>query len=230
MKFDLSQIQLNEKDVEKNLKLPNELSSELAELIGIHFGDGSMHKNYRYTYRLTYTSNISEKQYSEHINTLFKKIFNVSFRSKTDTNKNCIVLHFISKALCEFFNKILRIPYGSKSDLLIPVDILNKKEYLIAFVRGLFDTDGCITLQRQGKYEYVLIKICTKHKKLAKDLVEILKSLEIPSFVCTKFWGQNRGFDVVIRNKNAIKFFEIIGSSNSKNIKKWGRWEFPASA
>ncbi|MBW3001666.1 hypothetical protein KY338_00730 [Candidatus Woesearchaeota archaeon] len=230
MKFDLSQIHFSEKDLEKKLRLPKEPSLELAEIMGIHFGDGSMHKEYRYTYRLSYTSNISEKQYSEHINKLFKKVFNVYFRSKIDTNKNCVVLRFISKALCEFFNKVLKIPYGSKNNLVIPKDILYKKEYLIAFVRGLFDTDGCITLQRQGKYEYVLIKICTKHKNLAKELVEILESLGIPSFICTKFWRQNKGFDVVIRNKNAIKFFEVVGSSNYKNIKKWGRWEFPASA
>lgn len=224
MQFNTAHIKLSKRDIERSLKLPKIMSIDLAEIIGIHFGDGSM-QNYNYTHKIDYTSNIAEIQYIQHIGKLFKKVFNVNLQQYSDIKKNATVLYFNSKAICNFFNKKLQIPYSPKNNLQIP-KILNKKEYKIAFLRGIFDTDGCITVQRQGKYRYTLIKICTKLKNLAQSIQHLLNQLDIPAFICTK---NGRGFlvyDVVIRNKNTIKFFELIGSNNSKNIKKMGMQGF----
>ena len=55
---------------------------------------------------------------------------------------------------------------------------------------------------------------------------KVLYFLEIPSYICTKSGKNFVGYDVVIRNKNTKKFFEIVGSNNPKNIKKMGMWGF----
>ena len=62
--------------------------------------------------------------------------------------------------------------------MVIPDYIKANKKYLVAFLRGLFDTTS------------------VNHK----------------TFV---------GYDVVVRNKNTAKFFEIVGSRNPRNSKKY---------
>jgi len=52
------------------------------------------------------------------------------------------------------------------------------------FLRGLFDTDGCVTHQKDKGYFYILIKISTKHKIFADDIKKSLDSLNIHSFIC----------------------------------------------
>lgn len=42
MKFNLSKIKFSKSDINKSLALPEEVSPDLAEEIGLHIGDGSM--------------------------------------------------------------------------------------------------------------------------------------------------------------------------------------------
>lgn len=62
------------------------------------------------------------------------------------------------------------IPSGKKESLPIPQWIKENKTYLTFFIRGLFDTDGCVVLQKFGKYSYVLVKISMKDSNFAKDI------------------------------------------------------------
>jgi len=220
MRFN-KKIELNKKDLEKGLKFPLEMSDELAELIGIHFGDGSMIKRKHHGYRLQYSCNMSEKAYMGYIMNKFEELFNVSLKLYERTNKSCFELYFLSKALCTFFNELLDVPYSPKKDLKIPEKILKNKKYLISFLRGLFDTDGCVTFQRIGKYVYPLVKITTKDRLFAEQISNSFKLLGIPCFICRKEWNGDIGYDVVMRNKHAKNFFKIIGSRNQKNIQKF---------
>jgi intein/homing endonuclease len=226
MVFDNSDIKLMKKDLDKGLELPNQISSELAEIIGIHFGDGHMTKKYRYTYKITYTCNLLEEPYVKHILNLFSKIFNISLKIYRVPDRGCFVLSVYSKALCDFFNKKLCVPYSPKNNLQIPLSLYQEKEYLASFLRGLFDTDGCIITQEKDKYRYPLVRITTKSKDFADSIFKALLFLEIPSYICTKSGKNFVGYDVVARNKNAKKFFKIVGSNNPKNIKKMGTWGF----
>lgn len=222
MKFN-KKFKLNENDLAKGLRFPLEMSSELAELVGIHFGDGHMTKRKHHGYRLHYSCNMSEREYMHYITNKFEKLFNISLKLYERSDKSCFELYFLSKTLCIFFNEFLEVPYSPKKDLRIPKMILKNKEYLISFLRGLFDTDGCVTLQRMGKYTYPLVKITTKDKLFAEQISSSFELLGIPCFVCRKQWNGDIGYDVVLRNKSAEQFFNIVGSNNPKNIKKWGR-------
>ena len=42
MKIDSSEIMFNSSDLNKNIKLPRKITTELAEETGLHIGDGSM--------------------------------------------------------------------------------------------------------------------------------------------------------------------------------------------
>ena len=203
--------------------MKSKFSSELAEIVGIMFGDGCMSKKHNYTYRVNICLNLKKDlEYSFYIKKMFENYLDIKLKKYISKNKSSIELYCYSKKLCSIFNKKLKIPYSPKTNLSIPNYIKSDNKLLISFLRGLFDTDGCVTIQKDKGYRYVLIKISTKHELFANSLKQALNQLKIRSFICI---NRNKigstGYDVVVRHKNAIKFFEIIGSNNQKNIKKW---------
>lgn len=215
MEFDLSQIELNKKDLEKGLKLPTKMSKELAELVGIHFGDGRMSKDINYTYVIDCTLNRRDIQYAEYVKELFYKIFNINMKVYKSKSKNDVVLYINSKALCIFFNKNLEVPYSPKKDLSIPQYIGENKEYAQCFLRGLFDTDGCTVVQKFGKYRYDLIKITTSIYTFAQEIKSLLSSLGIRCYISSK--NNYTGHDVTIRRKESFKkFIHLIKPKNKK--------------
>lgn len=200
-------------DRKKGISLPREMSSELAEIVGIHFGDGNMNKSPNFTYRLLITCNLREIQYAHQIVKLFKKTFNLTLNISERPRKNCIYLYAYSKTLCEFFHHQLKISYGSKNNLKIPNYVLDKDEFLRPFLRGIFDTDGCFTVQKDKGYHYKLIKICTKWKCFALDIKNGFKRLKIDSYICWK----KTGYDVTIRRVRSYnRFISLIGSKKKE--------------
>lgn len=216
MKFDTN-FKLSKKELNRGLKFPKEFSKDFAELIGIHFGDGHLQiKPGRY-YAVSYSFNIRDKQYSLYVKDIFYRLFNINMSMEERINKNAINLYYNSKSLCTFFNKVLQIPSGPKKQLSIPNYIKSNDAYLRCFLRGIFDTDGCITIQKMGKYQYKLIKICTACKTFAEELKIALKSLEINSYICRKTWNHSVGYDVTIRRKDSFcRFLELIKPKNNK--------------
>lgn len=208
--------QLNRCDRKKELKLPREMSKELAEFIGIHFGDGCMHIS-NFTYRIYYSFNVRDKEYVFYVKNLFYSLFNANMKLEERISRNTISLYLHSKTLCTFFNTVLKIPFGPKKELSIPDYIRSNEEYLRNFLRGLFDTDGCITVQRMGKYSYRLIKICTTIESFAKEIKQSFNILGIDSYICWKTWKNNAAYDVTIRKRDSFnRFIELINPKNNK--------------
>ena len=210
----------------KKIKFPNGMSEDLAELVGIHLGDGYLSLDKKYDYTISYAGNLQkDKVFMEYINNQYLSLFGTKLKIVLNIKRNSIVLRIRSKSLHNFLKNSLNIPTGRKTDLVIPDYVKSDKKYLAAFLRGLFDTDGCVVLQKQGKYNYILLKICTKHNNFAKEIQEGLTFLNIPSFVTKKDTSVNHksfvGYDVVVRNKNTAKFFEIVGSRNPRNFTKY---------
>jgi DNA-binding transcriptional regulator WhiA len=207
-----------------------EFTPELAEIVGIMFGDGNMRRyNSSYVVRIFMNAK-KDNQYANYVRFLFRKNFGVALKSHVDETKNSLALYYYSKKLTEVFNQRLLIPFSPKKLDCIPAYIKENAVLLKSFIRGLFDTDGCIIYQRDVRkkrvYVYALVKISTKFLPFAEDIKRSLMTLGIPAFICTK---KNKheceGFDVMVRHKNAIMFFNKIGSRNSRNIKKWGCWD-----
>ena len=213
----------------KDFLIPK-LTPELAELVGIMFGDGYMKNKHNNSHTIRICGSLSkDKDYFFYLRDLFIRNFDIDPKFSEYPNKNYLELYVYSKKLVDFFHKILLIPFSPKVNLSIPGYIKKDKRFLKSFLRGLFDTDGCVTYQKSGKYYYVLIKLCVKSESFAREIEASLKNLSIKSFCCEKVWRDNRGYDIVIRHKNTISFFNLIGSNNMRNIRKWeqewGRWD-----
>ena len=204
-------IKLSRQDILKNIKLPSEMSPELAEEIGTHLGDGCLSLNRNY---FSVKTNKKEEDYMVNfLFPLYKKLYNLDL--KLMRLPSVIGFEVYSRALFDFKNKVLKIPYGNKVEKIEVPNVIteskNKKVYR-AFIRGLFDTDGCVNIIKSKK-NYPVITFTIKSEKLILQTKEMLIKLGFIPYA-----GKWR-IDV---NGNFMlnKWLKEIGSNNPKNLAK----------
>ena len=115
--LDCSKINYSKYDLQKKIKLQNKITPELAEEIGMHFGDGFLSET-RYDYRLKGNPKDEITYYNNYIGPLFRKLYNINPKIKSFVNSYGFEIS--SKALWEFKTKIIGIKAGEKYDLIIP--------------------------------------------------------------------------------------------------------------
>lgn len=225
--FDTSSIRLDKTyGKNKDIKFPDKLTSELAEEIGMHVGDGFLSAK-RYEYRLKGNKNERE-YYDKFIRTLFKRLYNVDINLKDYETTYGFELY--SKSLWIFKSRILGIPAGRKNDMAFPEVIkVNNQEILTAFIRGVFDTDGSVSFIKKyktlGNY-YPVISLTLKSKKLIIEIKEILAMFGLEPR--SSFDGDYYRIDL-----NGYKRLEVysklIGWHNPKHLRKVIKWkdEYP---
>lgn len=222
LNLNISKISYSRYDTEKGIKLPSKITPELAEEIGMQFGDGFLSSK-RYDYRLKGNPYDEKEYYLNYIKPLFKKLYNLDINLK-EYNKS-YGFEVSSKALWEFKTKVLNIKTSPKYEIRIPEALkVNNKEILTAFIRGLFDTDGCVSFKTKYGYEkyYPSIEIALTSKKLIKEVAEIIKMFGFNPSVCfNERYGR-----ICIYGISAFKRYEeLIGWSSQKNLNKVKDWK-----
>ncbi|MBS3086393.1 hypothetical protein J4422_01710 [Candidatus Pacearchaeota archaeon] len=183
------------------------LDENLAEVIGVLNGDGHISKNRK---EICVVGNKNEKEYSEYLQNLFHKKLQIDFH--LFFYGSCFKLKGYSVKLTDFFTKNYGLPKGNKMGKLhIPYQILVNKEFLIRYIRGLFDTDGSFYIRRKKD---PVIEISSADDRFLKEITKALFSL---GFNVSK--GVNRLF--IYRKNDIIKFYNVIKPSNSKHLKKY---------
>jgi len=199
----------------KPIEEPN-LSSDLAEFVGIMLGDGGLSKYQAY---ITLHSR-DDKEYGKFVSDLIKKLFNVPihfFYRKKDSTLRLVISRI---NLVNFCNKIgLKTGNKIKQQIDVPDWIKKEKKLSIAALRGLFDTDGCIFRHRyrvKGKnYNYNKISFTSHSLPLINSIFEMIKHLGIKARITKSNW------DVRIDAQKDVKnYLKIIGFHNRKNLKK----------
>ena len=128
-------------------------NEEIAELIGIIYGDGNLCIDNNKGYRINITGN-KETDYNyltEYVSGLFERNFNIKPKIWIYKNRKAIALNIFSKKLLEYFMN-LGMKVGPKKNLIIPNIILKNKKYKARFLRGLLDTDFCLYFLKGYKY------------------------------------------------------------------------------
>lgn len=200
----------------KTISKPN-YSSKLAELLGIMFGDGHL-SQYQASVFIGIKSDI---EYCPHIAALFEKLFDIKPTIKNREYAGTIDIYVSSKEAVKFLAK-KGMPVGNKinNNLNIPMWIIKSEYFKKAFVRGLFDTDGCIYCDRHrvnGKlYEHLGWTITSYADSLIIDIIKILTSL---GFSPTHTKKQH---SIFLRKQSQIaEYFEKIGTNNPKHKKRF---------
>jgi len=214
-------IEYSWKDKQKGIILPKYLSEDLAYLVGVHIGDGTMNI-YRKPRLVEYKQGIFGHAINDKdfhllvLLPLFEKLFN--FRPKTRMNcHGCHSIYFTSKAITTFFNKCLDLPLGKKSEVIdIPKFIqLAGPKYYLECIRGVFDTDFILSFKNKNKtvHNYPIIELKTSSSKLVVTISELLNDIGISNFTSKRLIDDPRF-------KSITKQF-VVTSSGRKNLKKW---------
>jgi len=205
MKFNLSHIQFSHYDRKRNIKLPNKTSEELAELVGVILGDGNIHNSLN---RVTIVGSIEDRfYYKNHLIPLITSLFNIIPDFKKRNDRKAYYIHFYSQAIISFFVRALGMIRGNKINAQIPEFITQKQEYIYSFLRGLFDTDGCLKFSKQTKqiHYYPRLEIGFKESNFVFEVISLVKKIGFNFATC---------FDN--RSPKFIKF-QISGSNNLEN-------------
>lgn len=222
LNLDISKVNYSKHDKEKGMILPNKITPKLAEEVGMQFGDGFLSAK-KYDYRLKGNPYNEREYYIKYIKPLFKKLYNMEVNLR-DFDRS-FGFEIYSKALWEFKTKVLGIKTSPKYDIRFPEVLkVNDKNILAAFIRGLFDTDGCISFKTKYGYNkyYPSIELSLASKELIKDVVKLLDMLGFnPSVRFDKKYGR-----ISVNGIGALKRYEkIIGWSSPKNLNKVNDWK-----
>ena len=196
----------------KSIKRPQK-SERLAELLGILFGDGHLS-----AYQASITTNAkTDKEHAIFTQKLIAELFRIKVSLKLRKKMSVVDIIASSRRLVKFLNRA-GMPIGDKikNNLTVPSWIKQKKIYKKAFIRGLFDTDGCIYLDKHRikskQYKHLGWAITSYASKLVIDVLDILKDLG--------FSPTNRATQksVYLRRQEEIhNYFKKIKTNNPKH-------------
>ena len=218
----ISSLNLSAFDLKKSIKLPEMLTSDLAEEIGIHLGDGFL-SDKKYEYRLK--GNKDEMDYYNFfIRNLYKNLFNLNVNVKE--YETTYGFEIYSKGIWEFKTKLLKIPPGKKNDISVPNIVkVNDINILSSFIRGIFDTDGCVRFKSTYGFEkhYPVIEMAMLPKKLVFGILEILNMLGFEPYL----YQDKKGYWHIVLNgyERIERYSKLIGWNNPKHLKKVTSWK-----
>ncbi len=191
-----------------------------AELLGILCGDGCLSRSTVQVKYFVYCSGNKLKDadyFKRYVPYLFYKVFGRHVIAKQRTYENTIYIKFSDKKVFEKLNDF-GIQIGIKYYTLhIPSFVLESKERQLAFLRGLFDTDGCVILSKQHRQEpyYPRIEIKSKSHPFLESVMSLLKS---HGFTCSISVNAENYRLEVAGFKNLTLWKYLISSSNERNL------------
>lgn len=206
--------------VRKEIKCPYK-SPLLAEFIGMMIGDGGI----RNRYQITISYNLKQdKAYADHIQRVVRKLFGISCARYIREKLGAADIVVTGSNLIEFLEK-LGIKKGNKviNQIDVPAWIFKRRQYQIACLRGLFDTDGCVYLHTYsvaGK-RYGYTKMCFSNSSLPV-LVSIKKMLKNLNF--NPIIDRRQQAVYLNRSCEVKRYFLDIGSSNPRYLERYNRF------
>ncbi len=224
---------------ERHIILPARLTPKLAYLLGVFAGDGSLaHRPSKHEYSLTCVGNPRDEQefYREVISPLLRELFGISPVMRAYHGGTTFGFQVYSGMLVRYLVS-LGLPLGKKeSNLCIPSDVLAKDVLAIAFIRGVFDTDGCVCFKRKYRVRpyYPVVSWSSKSALLISQIAHVLSENGLRPVV--RYHGAVRHpirlnthtYINTIELNGRDQFFlwkERFGTSHPKHLAKIKRWE-----
>jgi hypothetical protein len=231
--------QFSSKDKIKGLILPKTITPNVAYLCGVFAGDGNIsYRENKKEYSITCAGNpIDERKfYHEVIGPMFKELFRFSPKIKHFKSDNTYGFVIFSKGLTTYLTEYIGLPKGKKySKLCIPKKLKEKEELIVCFIRGLFDTDGCITFKKRYR-DYPYYPTISISSKSPSFILEVSNFLKIHGFTFYEVYNYKikdkrfkKGFNLISRIElNGIErlqgFMENIGFKNPKHLNKISKY------
>ena len=188
-------------------------SAKLAELMGILYGDGGIRNS-----QLRVTLDVNEPEYAKHVGTLLELLFKRTPSYYYYRNVREVALSGVE--LVGIINK-LGMPTGNKltNNIDIPAWISDKLVWQRAFLRGFFDTDGSVYLDKHAikgkKYASICVALTSYTPKLYASCARLLTEMGYHPTYSSKHRL------ILRRRPEVIQFFQQVKPSNVKHIKRF---------
>lgn len=194
------------------------MDSKAAELIGMHVGDGTLYLSGK-TLVWEMRGSIYEKEYYEYVSALIENLLGIKLFPKY-RGINSYGIQTTKKVVTSFFLENGFNPGKKVYTVRIPDYIKNSIDIEVkrSFIRGLFDTDGCIYFDKnRTPYNYYpRIEFAFASKNLTSDLYELLQ--------CLKFnphhWANKDYRTAMAGFLQLDKFVTEIFPANSKHLNR----------
>jgi len=147
-------------------------NGDLAELIGVVLGDGHIRKFSR-TEELSIFANSQDRGFIKRYSFLMESIFGKKPTLTQHGRGNCTRIRLYQKKI----QTRLDIPYSPRIDLRISIPswILDRKEYIVRYLRGLYEAEGSFCIHK-GTYTYKLL-FSNKNISMLNNVYKLLKML-----------------------------------------------------
>ena len=211
--------------------VPNNSYTLLAEETGWHIGDGSMnyYENKTHSkglYQLRGHLTEDKDHYITRIKPIFEKVYGCKINLREMPSTGVFGFQIWNDRIVSFKHN-LGLPLGKKWDIKIPKVFLKKEKLAKLVVRGIFDTDGCVSFEHKRGNSYPHIHVNTISFPLAKQIHSILLefNLRVNIYTTKRNFEQNRPNPIyrveMVGQKMLNKFFNKISPKNSKHINKY---------
>jgi len=202
------------------------INSKIAELIGMHVGDGTLYMTNRcLVWELRGALN-EKDYYDNNVVPLLSSIFHGEYTAKfrSGGKNGCYGVQISKSNITSFFLK-----YGFKSGtktytVRIPEYIKkSSKKVKLAFLRGLFDTDGCLRFDknRTRRNYYPKIEFEFASVMLIDDLSRLLDELDFRNY----HWKCKNSAKLCIAGKIMLeKWIKEVQPKNSKHLNKYEKF------
>ncbi len=219
----------------KRITIPKNISRELAYLVGVLSGDGNIFvRKEKGDYRIKCVGNPKDEKkfYDIVLSKLFENLFNLSINNKSQDSGKTYGFYIYSKLLIEYFSRVFDLPIGPKKGKLKIPKIIRDEELVVPFIRGVADTDFCITFKK--KEIYPCISASSDSKDFIKEISLELKRLGFAFYEVYNYRQEDNrfrsGYSLINRieingKKNLEKWMKYIGFWNPKHLRKIKAWQ-----
>lgn len=195
-----------------------------AELLGMHAGDGTLYKT-RNSLVFELRGGLDEKEYYyQFVSPLIFKLFGLSIQPKKRSGgkSGSFGVQTSSKEITLFLLRYFQS--GEKSSRVsIPQLVMNSSSQIrCAFLRGLFDTDGCIRFDKNhtSRNYYPKIELTSLSEQIIKQVGIILTELSIGFYM----WKDRGTHRLCIPGKRNLELWmNAVSFHNPKHLNKLSR-------
>ncbi len=182
----------------KNVKrypLPSQLTPDLAYIMGLLIGDGTM------TYKNAINLSTGDAFIAQTFAEIIQRLFNYPVQTKTN-GKDFIIT---SQQIRVFFAE-LGLGYHRAHEKTVPLSILRApKEIVRAFLQGLFDADGFV------ENRYGNVRFSTSSPRMAREVQLLLLNFGLIASLREKKTNRRPNYRISINGADAINFHKLIG-------------------
>ncbi|MFW6226025.1 MAG: LAGLIDADG family homing endonuclease [bacterium] len=201
------------------------MNKKLAEFIGIMLGDGNLgiynsevDGKIKTQNRIRISLDSRNNNYLKHVYYLMKEVLNVEPKIHYKEKENVVDIGIYRKDKFFFLRDELGLKESPKVNCMeIPKEYF-ESEFANYVLKGLFDTDGCLSIFNNNGVLYPRIEIKVCPSPAQKQFLEVLDRLGFNYKVqnLNRKWIRIR----ISGKKELKKWFDLIGSSNKIHLDK----------